>query len=195
MLQDIPVWNSSIRDSCQRGGGDFMKKILFIIFCSLVGLGMIVDANAQNEDYEETGRRHYNNAFFKARPQKNKSQADVEFALAEKAFQKAIEKNPQRVAAYLHLGRTYHRQKKYAAAAGMYRSALMIAPQQKKVYLRLAAALEKDGDFRGAVSALEELRALESDDRAIHILDEFIGKIEKRAARTDPDISKFGELP
>jgi tetratricopeptide (TPR) repeat protein len=121
--------------------------------------------------------------------------ADVEFTLAEKAFQKAIEKYPQRVKAYLHLGRTYYVQKKYAAAAETYRSALVIAPQQKEIYLRLASALEKAGDYRGAINALEELRAQETDDRAIRIIDDFIGKMEKRAARTDPDKSQSGELP
>jgi len=172
-----------------------MKKILLIIFLFLASLGMLFHANAQNEDFEETGRRHYNNAFFKALPQKNKARADAEFALAEKAFQKAIEKNPQRIAGYLHLGRTYHRQKKYAAAAGIYRSALIIAPQQKKIYLRLASALEKDRDYRGAVNALEELRALESDDRAIRIIDDFIGQIERRAVGAEHDKSQSGELP
>ena len=93
------------------------------------------------------------------------------------------------------MGRTYHRQKKYAAAAGIYRSALIIAPQQKKIYLRLASALEKDRDYRGAVNALEELRALESDDRAIRIIDEFIGQIEKRAAGAEHNKSQSGELP
>jgi len=172
-----------------------MRKILFLTILFLAFTGLFSHANAQNEDFEETGRKHYNNAFFKAMPQKNQARADAEFALAEKAFQKAIEKKPRRVAAYLHLGRTYYMQKKYAAAAGIYRSALVIAPQQKKIYLRLASALEKDGDYRGAINALEELRALESDDRVIRIIDDFIGKIEKRAARTDPDKSQFGELP
>lgn len=173
-----------------------MKKILFKTILFLTFTGLLSQALAQGEeDFEKAGRQHFDNAYFKAIPQKNKAMADVEFNLAEKAFQKAIEKKPQQVKAYLYLGRTYSAQKKYAAAAETYRSALMIAPQQKKIYLRLASALEKAGDSQGAINALEELRALESDDRAIRIIDDFIGKMEKRAARTDPDNSQSGELP
>ena len=173
-----------------------MRKLLFltILFLTLAGLSSHAKAQSE-EDFEKKGLKHFDNAFFKAIPQKNKARAAAEFALAEIAFQKAIEKKPHRVNAYLHLGRTYSAQKKYAAAAETYRSALVIAPQQKKIYLSLASALEKDGDYRGAIKALEELRALESDDRAIRIIDDFIGKMEKRAARTDPDNSQSGELP
>ena len=161
-----------------------MKKILFKTILFLAFTGLLSQAPAQSEeDFEKAGLKHFDKAYFKAVPQKNRAMADQEFALAEKAFQKAIEKNPQRVKAYFHLGRTYSAQKKYAAAAGIYRSALVIAPQQKKIYLRLASALEKDGDYRGAINALEELRALESDERAIRIIDDFIGKMEKRAAQ------------
>jgi len=173
-----------------------MKKILFKTILFLTFTGLLSQALAQGEeDFEKAGRQHFDNAYFKAIPQKNKTMADVEFTLAEKAFQKAIEKNPQRVKAYLYLGRTYSAQKKYAAAAGIYRSALVIAPQQKKIYLRLASALEKAGDYQGAINALEELRAQETDDSAIRIIDDFIGKMEKRAARTDSDKSQSGELP
>ena len=173
-----------------------MRRILFLTILFLTFAGLFSHARAQSEeDFEKKGLKHFDNAFFKAIPQKNRARAAAEFALAEIAFQKAIEKKPHKVNAYLHLGRTYSAQKKYAAAAETYRSALVIAPQQKKIYLPLASALEKDGDYRGAIKALEELRALESDDRAIRIIDDFIGKMEKRAARTDPDDNQSGELP
>jgi tetratricopeptide (TPR) repeat protein len=173
-----------------------MKRILFKTILFLAFTGLLSQALAQSEDdFEKTGLKHFNKAYFKATPQKNRAMADQEFALAEKAFQKAIEKKPQRVKAYLHLGRTYSAQKKYSAAAETYRSALVIAPQQKKIYLRLASALEKDGDYQGAINALEALRSQETDERAIRIIDDFIGKMEKRAAGTDPGNSQSGELP
>ena len=161
-------------------GGDSMKRIFLLIIFYLACLVMLSQALAQNEDFEKMGRQHFNNAFFQAMPQKNKVRADAEFALAEKALQKAIEEKPQQVDAYLYLGRTYFVQKKYAAAARIYRSALEIAPQQKKIHLRLASALEKAGDYQSALDTLELLRAQESDERVIRILDGFIGKIEKR---------------
>ena len=173
-----------------------MKRILFLAILFLTFAGLFSHAEAQSEeDFEKKGLKHFDSAVFKAIPQKNKARADAEFALAETAFQKAIEKNPNRVNAYLHLGRTYSAQKKYAAAAETYRSALVIAPQQKEIYLRLASALEKNGDYRGAINALEDLRALESDDRTIRVIDDFVGKLEKRAARTGPANSRSGELP
>jgi tetratricopeptide (TPR) repeat protein len=172
-----------------------MKKISFAAILILASTVLFSYALAQSEEFEKIGRKHFDNAFFKAVPQKNKARAVAEFALAEKAFQKAIQKKPHRVDAYLHLGRTYHVQKKYVAAARIYRSALVIAPQKEKVYLRLASALEKAGDYRGAISTLEKLRAQVTDERAIRVLDGFIGKMEERAARTDPDKSQSGELP
>jgi tetratricopeptide (TPR) repeat protein len=173
-----------------------MKRILFLTILFLTFTGLFSHAKAQSEeDFEKKGLKHFDSAFLKAISQKNKARAAAEFALAEIAFQKAIEKNPNRVSAYLHLGRTYSAQKKYAAAAETYRLALVIAPQQKKIYLRLASALEKDGDYRGAINALKELRTLESDDRAIRIINDFIGKLEIRAAGTDPDNGQSGELP
>ena len=128
-----------------------MRKLIFLTLISLFAiLSTASDSQAQSvEELESTGLQHYKKAYFKAIPQKNRAMADEEFAMAEKAFRKAIKKNPQRVKAYLHLGLTYSAQKKYAAAAATYRSALAIAPQHKRIYLRLASALEKNGDYRG----------------------------------------------
>ena len=52
-------------------------------------------------------------AFYEAVPQRDKTRAQVEYSCAEKAFQQAIRKKPDRVEAYLYLGRTYFVQKKY----------------------------------------------------------------------------------
>ena len=174
-----------------------MRKLLFLILFSLFAfLSTGSDSQAQSvEELESTGLQHYKKAYYKAIPQKNRAMADKEFAMAEQAFRKAIKKKPRRVKAYLHLGLTYSAQKKYAAAAETYRSALAIAPQHKRIYLRLASALEKNGDYRGAIISLEDLRALETDDRAIRIIDDFIIKIEMRAAETGPARSPSGELP
>lgn len=165
-----------------------MKKTLFKTILFLTFTGLLFYAPAQSEDdFEKAGRKHFGNAFFKAMPQKKKALADEEFALAEKAFLKAIGKKPQQVDAYLDLGRTYYVQKKYTAAAKIYRFALVIAPEQSKIYLRLASALEKAGDYQGAINALETLRSLETDERATMILNGFIGKIEARASQDKPN--------
>ena len=160
-----------------------MKRMFLSIIIYLACMLVPFQALSQSEDFEKIGRQHFDNAYFKAVPRKNKIRADAEFALAEKALLKAIEQKPQQVDAYLYLGRTYFVQKKYAAAARIYRSALEIAPQQKKIYLRLASALEKAGDYQGALDTLELLRAQESDERTIRILNDLIAKIEKRIAQ------------
>ena len=163
----------------------FMKKIVLITIFLLAYPGLLLQTNAQTaEDFERTGLKHLDEAFFKALPQKNNQRANTEFALAEKAFKKAIAMKPSSVDPYLHLGRTYHLQKKYPQAADMYRVALDLAPHEKKIYLKLASAQEMAGDFEGAVKTLQDLRMQETDPRTIRILDDFILKLEKRAADT-----------
>lgn len=174
-----------------------MRKLISLILFSLFAFSFTgSDSQAQSvEELESAGMQHYKKAHYNAIPQKNRAMADKEFALAENAFRKAIEKRPQRVNAYIHLGHTYSAQRKYAEAAETYRSALVIAPSQKRIWLRLAAVLEKKGDYPGAINALEALRALENDERAIHIIDDFIDKIEMRAAGTGSESSQTGERP
>jgi cytochrome c-type biogenesis protein CcmH/NrfG len=165
-----------------------MKKIVLIAVFMLACPGLSLQTHAQTaEDYERTGIEHLNEACFKALPQKNHRRANNEFALAEGAFKKAIEMKPTRVEPYLHLGRTYHLQKKYHQAAEIYREALNLAPHEKNIYLKLASAQEMAGDYEGAVKTLQDLRAQENDPRATRILDDFIHKIEMRAADTMPE--------
>ena len=121
-----------------------MKRILFLAILFLTFAGLFSHAEAQSEeDFEKKGLKHFDSAVFKAIPQKNKVRADAEFALAEIAFQKAIEKNPNRVSAYLHLGRTYSAQKKYAAAAE--------TDEQHRIAGKAVGAALQDDDFRVAL--------------------------------------------
>jgi tetratricopeptide (TPR) repeat protein len=159
-----------------------MRKILFIVIISMSCFGVVCLAAEQTaEDYEEAGLAHFKNAYHKAMPDKNRSKANAEFDLAEKAFQKAIEKNPNRFESYLYLGRTYFVQKKYLQAAEQYRKVLVIAPEKREIFLQLASALEMAGDYKGAIRALEEMRSQETDPRAIQVLDDFIGKMKIKA--------------
>jgi cytochrome c-type biogenesis protein CcmH/NrfG len=132
------------------------------------------------DEHEKEGLSHFNKAFYEATPRKDKAKATAEYQKAEKAFQKAIEKNPQRVESYLHLGRTYFVQKKYQKAATIYRKALKLAPEHKETYLQLASALEMGGDGAGAVDVLKELREKETDERSIQILDDLIERLESK---------------
>jgi cytochrome c-type biogenesis protein CcmH/NrfG len=166
-----------------------MKKIWLITILSVVYLGSIPCVQAQDEeDFDRTGLKHLDNAYFKAIPQKDEARAKAEFAHAERAFRKAINKKPGDAKSYLHLGRTYFVQKKYHKAAELYKQASRIAPQDKKIKLRLASALEKAGRYEESIITLENMKAEETDMRVIRILDGFIGKMKIRAEKANnPD--------
>ncbi len=161
-----------------------MKKIWFITILFLAYFGLTPDIQAQSkEDFEKIGLKHFENAYFKAIPQKNKDRAQAEFAQAETAFKKAIEKRPDNIKPYLYLGRTYFVQKRYHKAAEVYRQASSLAPQDNKIMLQLASALEKAGEYEAAIITLERMKEGETDSRAIGILDEFIRKMRTRAEK------------
>jgi cytochrome c-type biogenesis protein CcmH/NrfG len=134
-----------------------------------------------DSELNQSGLNHFNKAFREATPRGEHSKAATEYSLAEKAFQEAIRSNPGWVEPYLHLGRTYFVQQKYRQAAEVYQKALTIAPQRKEVYLQWASALEMAGDYQGAIKVLQTLRAQETDERAIGILDGFIKRLQARA--------------
>jgi Flp pilus assembly protein TadD len=165
-----------------------MKKIMLGAVILLACPGLLLQIKAQTaEEFEGAGLKHLDEAYFKALPQKNNQRAKIEFSLAESDFKKAIEMKPNRVDAYLHLGRTYHLQKKYRQAAEVYRAALDLAPHEKKIYLKLASAQEMAGDYEDAVKTLQDMRTQETDPRAVRILDDFIHKLETRAAEGKQD--------
>ena len=171
-----------------------MKRLLtsvFIILGLVLGLSF---AGAQTaKELDGSGLDHFGKAFYEAAPRKEHGKAASEYSQAETAFQAAIRSQPDWVEPYLHLGRTYFVQQKYRQAAELYQKALTIAPQRKEVYLQWASALEKAGDYQGAVSVLQTLRAQETDEHAIGILDGFIQRLQARAQA--PPTDKTGGKP
>jgi cytochrome c-type biogenesis protein CcmH/NrfG len=164
-----------------------------LIFLAGLVLGMSGLAGAQTvQELERSGLDHFGKAFYEATPRKEPEKARAEYALAEAAFQEAIRSQPDWVEPYLHLGRTYFVQQKYRLAAEVYRKAVTIAPQRKEVYLQLASALEMGGDYQGAVGVLQDLRTQEKDERAIRVLDEFIGRLQSRA-KASPKSNEGGK--
>jgi cytochrome c-type biogenesis protein CcmH/NrfG len=167
---------------------------ILVFFLGLV-LGMGGLAGAQMvQELERSGLDHFGKAFYEAAPRKEHGKAEAEYRLAEEAFQKAIQSKPDWVEPYLHLGRTYFVQQKYRLAAEVYRKALTLVPQRKEVYLQLASALEMAGDYEGAVSVLKDLRAQETDERSISILDDFIDRIQARG-QAGPKAQEGGKQP
>jgi cytochrome c-type biogenesis protein CcmH/NrfG len=181
-------------ESLYKKGRLEMKKIIVLIgFLFLFSPVMTVYSQVETaEEFERRGVAHFKRAFYEAIPKKDKAKADTEYALAEKAFQKAIQRKPDRVEPYLHLGRTYFVQKAFLKAATVYEKALRLAPERKEIYLQLASALEMAGDYKGAENTLKDLREQEKDDHSLRALDELINSLEKRIRATDMD-HKGGE--
>jgi tetratricopeptide (TPR) repeat protein len=132
-------------------------------------------------ELNQTGVDHFNQAFYQATPRQERAKAAEEYRLAEQSFQAAIRNNPDWVEPYLHLARTYFVQKKYPQAAELYQKALRLAPQRQEVYLPWAAALEKAGDYQGAIKVLQTLRTQVTDEAARAKLDEGIRQLQARS--------------
>ena len=133
-----------------------------LLICMIVCGGLLASAGpaaAQTaNELNQAGLDHFNKGFYEAAPRGEAAKAAEEYRLAEQAFKEAIRSNPDWVDPYLHLGRTYFVQKQYRQAAELYQKALTMAPQRQEIYLQLASALEKAGDYRGAVKVLQTLQ-------------------------------------
>ena len=165
-----------------------MKLVLSCLMACNLLLAAAGPVAAQVADkLNQTGLDHFNKAFYEATPRGERAKAAEEYSLAEKSLQEAINSKPDWVEPYLHLARTYFVQKKYRQAAELYQKALTIAPQQKEIYIRWASALEKAGDYQGAVNVLQTLRAQETDEVAIAKLDELIKRLQARAHAAPTD--------
>jgi cytochrome c-type biogenesis protein CcmH/NrfG len=163
------------------------QLITCMVVCGLLlSLAIPVAAQMANEQ-NQAGLDHFKKAFYEATPRKERARAAEEYNLAEQSFQEAIRSNPDWVEPYLHLGRTYFVQQKYRQAAQVYQKALTIAPQRKEIYLRWGSALEKAGDYQGAIKVLQTLRTQETDEHALAKLDEFIKQLQVRAQASPAD--------
>ena len=166
-----------------------MKRLCTYMLLLLAGmLGLCAVAGAETAaELDARGLSHFGKAFHEATPHKEAARAASEYGQAEAAFQEAIRQKPGWVEPYLHLGRTYFVQQKYPQAAELYRRALTMAPERKEIYLQLASALEMGGDYEGAVKVLQTLRAQETDERAIAMLDKFIKRLQARVQAPPTD--------
>jgi tetratricopeptide (TPR) repeat protein len=135
---------------------------------------------------EQSGKLHFREAYFKAIPANDQARAAREFALAERDLKKALTKRPARISLYKHLGRTYFVQQKYVKAADTYQKAIDLSPNQKPIYLQLASAQEMAGNPEEAIRTLNQLRRLESDPRAIKIIDGFIQQLNRKVVTDTP---------
>jgi tetratricopeptide (TPR) repeat protein len=172
-----------------------VKLLLMCISTCIWLLAATGPVGAQRaEALNQAGLDHFSKAFYEYTPHGQSAQAAAEYQQAEQSFQAVIQMRPNWVDPYLHLARTYFVQKKYQQAAEVYQQALALAPEQKEIYLRLASALEKAGDYQGAITALQTLRDQETDEYALAKLDEFITQLQARA-QAAPIVKNGGRQP
>jgi len=157
-----------------------MLIVYLIIVNLLLATAGPVAAQMANE-LNQAGLDHFGKGFYEATPRGERAKAAEEYNLAEKSFLEAIRSQPEWVEPYLHLARTYFVQHKYRQAAELYQQALTLAPQRKEIYTQWASALEKAGDYQGAVKALQTLRAQETNEHTLAKLDELINRLQARA--------------
>ncbi len=159
-----------------------MRPFLIGMMVGILLLAAAGPAAAQTaEELNQAGLDHFNKGFYEAAPRGESAKAAEEYQSAEQAFQEAIRRKPDWVEPYLALARTYFVQQKYSQAAELYQKALTMAPQRQEIYLQLAAALEKAGDYQGALKVLQTLRTRETDERALVQLDKIIKRLQSRA--------------
>ena len=159
-----------------------MKLFLRIAWVTaIIVLWLASESRAQTSDeLEESGVAHFKKGYYEALPKKKTAEAADEFWKSETALRKVIKQSPDRMSAYVHLGRTLFVQEKYQEAAEIYAAALKIDPGNKPVYLQLASAREMAGDYAGAVDTLEQLRAMEDDPQAVRMIDDLITRMRAR---------------
>ena len=142
--------------------GQGVEGVKLLLICMVVCNLLLVTAGPaaaqMANELNQTGLDHFSKGFYEAAPRGERAKAADEYRLAEQSFQEAIRRQPDWVDPYLHLARIYFVQQKYLQAAELYQKALALAPQRKEIYLRWASALEKSGDYQGAVKVLQTLR-------------------------------------
>jgi len=76
-----------------------------------------------------------------------------------KAYERAVELNPELADAYINLGRLVHEQGDVQGSVGLYREALRRLPKDVVAHYNLALALEDLGDINGALTHYHEVLA------------------------------------
>lgn len=149
-----------------------MKKIIGIIYLLII-LCMATNIYSQPrgaERFKRKGVAHFKKAFLKAILEKEQGKAAGEYALAEKAFQEAIQRKPEWVEPYLRLGRTYFVQKKYSDAARIYHKAILLSPWRRDIKLKLTTARKMAERYKGFARVPEKLFLHERDNTSSDIL-------------------------
>ena len=75
-------------------------KIILLAMALVLTVAGICPAE-NTDELEQSGLKHLHEAYYKAAPKNEHARAAQEFSLAERAFKKALAKQPERISLYL----------------------------------------------------------------------------------------------
>ena len=102
------------------------------------------------------------------------------YAVAEKAFGKALDANPSNLIIFNKLGIAFRKQGKFDEAVKNYLKAIKISPRDETLYFNLARAYEDSGDLEKALAALKKAMAINSNfGEAKALLNKIAAKAKK----------------
>jgi len=102
------------------------------------------------------------------------ARASENLAMAEQAFQKAIESNHACVEAHLNLARLYHLEEEFDKAAAEYEQVIDLAPNDINVLVDMALLQIEMDRTDEAVRYLERAKHMARDERTLQHLNRFV---------------------
>lgn len=129
--------------------------------------------------HNQKGMQYFKHGYYDLIPRGRKSEANANFALAEKAFQKAISINSNFVEAHRNLARLYFLEKKFDKAVPHYSQAIKLNPKDLDNYVNLSLTFIELGNYEEAIRCLEDAKAQTGNTKIIRKLDSYIAKIEE----------------
>jgi tetratricopeptide (TPR) repeat protein len=137
------------------------------------------DKMAEAAYHNQQGLQHFKHGYYDLIPRGQKSEANANFALAEKAFQKAISINSNFVEAHRNLARLYFLEKKFDKAAPHYTQVIKLNPKDLDNYVNLSLTFIELGKYDEAIRCLEDAKAQTENSKIINKLNSYITKIEE----------------
>ena len=133
------------------------------------------------KDFHEMGMKFFKEGFYDLLPQGKTDEAMAKFALAEKAFKRAVAENPQSADTRRYLARSYSMQRKHNSAAAEYIKAIEIEPNNLDNYLYLASVYVRLKRYDDALKTLNHAKTLSKESGFIELMDDLIKKIRDRS--------------
>jgi tetratricopeptide (TPR) repeat protein len=129
--------------------------------------------------YNEQGLSCFNQGYYTLLPRGRTEEANQLLDQAIEAFRRAIAINDAFADAHLNLARVYSVQKRFPEAAEEYKRLIELRPDDIDVYVKLASTYANMDKYPEAVDVLEKAKKIESDERVVARLNEFIQKLQR----------------